>query len=80
MDGKLQRSYTIPDSITTWEITALAINNKTGLGLSEPLRVKSVLDIFAHIKIPYSARRYEQVTVYAVIYNYYRGRTKVGFI
>jgi len=73
----LQRSYTIPDSITTWEITALAINNKTGLGLSEPLKIKSDLDIFAHIKMPYSAQRYEQITVYAVIYNY-RGRTKAN--
>ena len=77
-DGSLQKDYTVPDSITTWEITALAMNNRTGFALSKTLKINSDLELFTHIKMPYSAQRYEQITVYAVIYNYYRASTWVS--
>lgn len=54
------------------------MNNKTGFGLSNTLKIKSHLNVFAYIKMPYSAQRYEQVTVYAVIYNYYAAKTWVS--
>ena len=54
------------------------MNNKTGFGLSKPLKINSYLEMFIHVKMPFSAQRYEQVTVYAVIYNFFAAETFVS--
>ncbi len=69
--------YTVPDSITTWEVMALSINDKDGLGLSNTLVLESSKNVFIHIKMPYSVQRMEQITVYAVVYSYNERRTRV---
>ena len=61
---------TIPDTITTWIMQAVAINNKTGLGLATPLRILSKKDYFVQLKMPYSVKRGEQVSLLATVFNY----------
>lgn len=45
-DGLVQMGVTIPDTITTWVMQAVAINNRTGLGLATPLRILAWRPIF----------------------------------
>ena len=41
-NGSVDMSGIVPDSITTWEATAFALNEETGLGIAEvPSNVKS---------------------------------------
>ena len=70
---------TIPDTITTWVMQAVAINNKTGLGLATPLRVVGNREYFISLKIPYSVKRGEQVSLLVTVFNYYDEEMRVSF-
>ena len=49
---------------------AVAINNQTGLGLATPLRIMSEKNFFVTLKMPYSVKRGEQVSLVATVFNY----------
>ena len=49
---------------------AVAINNQTGLGLATPLRIVSEKNFFVTLKMPYSVKRGEQVSLVATVFNY----------
>lgn len=68
---------TIPDITTTWIMQAVAINNETGLGLATPLRVVAKKGLFVSLKMPYSVKRGEQVSLLATAFNYYREEIRV---
>ena len=69
---------TIPDTITTWVMQAVAINNKTGLGLATPLRIVGFREHFISLKLPYSVKRGEQVSLLATVFNYHDQEMRVG--
>ena len=56
--------------MTTWVMQAVAINNETGLGLATPLRILSRKDFFVSLKMPYSVKRGEQVSLLVTAFNY----------
>ena len=76
-DGSFEHGFTLPDSITTWEISAIAMNSQTGFGLSNTVNIESRMNLFVHLKIPASVQRREQITVYAVVYNFNARETRV---
>ena len=49
---------------------AVAINNQTGLGLAMPLRIVSEKNFFVTLKMPYSVKRGEQVSLVTTVFNY----------
>ena len=67
--GVVQMDITMPETLTTWVMQAVAINNKTGLGLATPLRIVSFRDYFLSLKLPYSVKRGEQVSLLATVFN-----------
>lgn len=69
---------TIPDTITTWVMQAVAINNKTGLGLATPLRIVGKRDYFISLKMPYSVKRGEQVSLLVTVFNYHGEEMRVS--
>ena len=58
---------------------AVAINNQTGLGLATPLRIVGDLNYFVTLKMPYSVKRGEQVSLLATVFNYYMEEMRVRF-
>uniref|UniRef100_A0A8C8SHG4 C4a anaphylatoxin n=1 Tax=Pelusios castaneus TaxID=367368 RepID=A0A8C8SHG4_9SAUR len=60
----------VPDSITTWEIQAISVSPQKGFCIADPKTFKVFKDFFISIRLPYSVKRYEQLEVKAVIYNY----------
>ena len=69
---------TVPDTITTWVMQAVAINNKTGLGLATPLRIVGFRKYFTSLKLPYSVKRGEQVSLLATVFNYHKEEMRVS--
>ena len=67
----------MPNTITTWIMQAVAINNETGLGLAIPLRIVSRKDFFVSLKMPYSVKRGEQVSLLVTAFNYGKEKIKV---
>jgi CD109 antigen len=67
--GKSTQKVTVPDSITTWMLRAVAISKENGLGVAEDsLRVFQ--PFFLTIDLPYSAIRGEEFPVSVAVYNY----------
>ena len=69
--------FTMPDTITTWVMQAVAINNKTGLGLATPLNIVVFKEFFVSVKMPYSVKKGEQISLLATVYNYHNEEIRV---
>uniref|UniRef100_A0A8C4ZCP3 Uncharacterized protein n=1 Tax=Gadus morhua TaxID=8049 RepID=A0A8C4ZCP3_GADMO len=63
-------TLSLGDSITTWEIQAVILSPTHGFCVVEPIELKTFKNIFVSLRLPYSVRRYEQLSIVAVIYNY----------
>ena len=57
---------------------AVAINNKTGLGLATPLRIVGFREYFTSLKLPYSVKRGEQVSLLATVFYYHEEEMRVS--
>ncbi|MBN3273777.1 CO4 protein, partial [Polyodon spathula] len=69
-------SKPLPDSITTWEIQAISFSQAKGKSIlicfcvADPSTVTVFKEVFVSLHLPYSVKRFEQLEVRAVIYNY----------
>ena len=69
--GKNVLSKTIPDTITSWIITAFAVDPDTGLALlDQPKKLNVFQPFFVTTNLPYSIKRGEVVTVPIIVFNY----------
>ncbi len=68
-DGKISIPVTVPDTITTWMLHAIAISKEAGLGMTEDELV-AFQPFFLKVDLPYSAIRGEEFPVKVAVYNY----------
>uniref|UniRef100_A0AAQ4Q5K4 Complement C4B (Chido/Rodgers blood group) n=1 Tax=Gasterosteus aculeatus aculeatus TaxID=481459 RepID=A0AAQ4Q5K4_GASAC len=78
INGKGRMSLTLPDSITTWEIQVVTLSAATGFCVVKPLEVRSFKAAFVSLQLPYSVKRYEQISISPVIYNYGQDQLQVA--
>nr|XP_033817321.1 complement C5 [Geotrypetes seraphini] len=67
--GLKELSFTLPDSLTTWEIEGFGLSGE-GVCVADTLKVQVFKDIFMDVHIPYSVVRGEQIELRGSIYNY----------
>ncbi|XP_030053152.1 complement C4-like [Microcaecilia unicolor] len=60
----------VPDSITTWEIQAVSMSVGRGICITEPMKVKVFTPFHIYLRLPYSVKRFEQLEIRPVLYNY----------
>uniref|UniRef100_A0A671UDA8 Complement C4B (Chido/Rodgers blood group) n=1 Tax=Sparus aurata TaxID=8175 RepID=A0A671UDA8_SPAAU len=70
VNGQKNYDLTLPDSITTWEIQVITLSPATGFCVVEPSEIRAFQDVFVSLTLPYSVRKYEQLSISPVIYNY----------
>ncbi|PNJ01479.1 C4A isoform 2 [Pongo abelii] len=75
MTGLLCLSYTdltlwLPDSLTTWEIHGLSLSKTKGLCVATPVQLRVFREFHLHLRLPVSVRRFEQLELRPVLYNY----------
>src|SRR5574341_1265648 len=68
-DGKATLPVTAPDSITTWDLRAVAISPEKGLGVAEA-ETRVFQPFFLSADLPYSAIRGEEFPLKVALYNY----------
>ncbi|KAG2468834.1 CO4 protein, partial [Polypterus senegalus] len=66
---KLFNGY-VPDSITDWEVQAISFSPDKGFCIANPKEIRVFKKIFISLRLPYSVKRYEQLEIRAVIFNY----------
>ncbi|XP_006620960.1 CD109 antigen-like isoform X1 [Apis dorsata] len=70
-EGKNELKRNVPDSITSWVLTAFSVNDVHGLGLiKEPQKLKVFRPFFIAMDLPYSVIRGEIVAIQIVVFNY----------
>ncbi len=67
--GKASLPVTVPDTITTWMLRAIAISKEKGLGIAED-QLTAFQPFFLKIDLPYAAIRGEEFPVSVAVYNY----------
>ncbi|XP_060936453.1 complement C4-B [Limanda limanda] len=70
VNSKGRYSLALPDSITTWEIQVIALSAASGFCVVQPTEVRAFKRMFVSLRLPYSVKRYEQMSISPVIYNY----------
>ncbi|KAH8405167.1 hypothetical protein KR222_007055, partial [Zaprionus bogoriensis] len=61
----------IPDTITSWVVTGFALHPEKGLAVTnDKLEIKTFLPFFVSIRLPYSVKRGEVISVPALVFNY----------
>ncbi|XP_052002681.1 complement C4-like [Xyrauchen texanus] len=68
--GKVIHKIYTPDSITTWEIQALSLSPSHGFCVVEPIDLHVFKPLFISLRLPYSVKRFEQLAIVVVIFNY----------
>ncbi|XP_040844315.1 complement C4-A-like isoform X1 [Ochotona curzoniae] len=63
-------SMFVPDSLTTWEIHGVSVSQSTGLCVATPVRLQVFREFHLHLRLPPSVRRFEQLELRPVLYNY----------
>jgi len=66
----------VPDTITTWNAEAFAINRRTGLGISTLTELTVKKDLFVSLELPYSVIFGEIVTITPIVF-YFGKRNSV---
>ncbi len=67
--GQASLAYEAPDSITTWDLRAVALSPENGLGIAEA-SLTVFQPFFLQADLPYSAIRGEEFPVKVALYNY----------
>ncbi|XP_006896221.1 PREDICTED: complement C4-A isoform X1 [Elephantulus edwardii] len=71
---KVDRSLTLkeilPDSITTWEIHGVSLSQSKGICVATPAQLRVFRDFHLHLRLPTAVRRFEQLELRPVLYNY----------
>uniref|UniRef100_A0A3Q3LLG4 Complement C4B (Chido/Rodgers blood group) n=1 Tax=Labrus bergylta TaxID=56723 RepID=A0A3Q3LLG4_9LABR len=70
VNGKESYVIALPDSITTWEIQVITLSAATGFCVVKPSEVRAFQEVFVSLRLPYSVKKYEQLSISPVIYNY----------
>uniref|UniRef100_A0A3P8YH62 Complement component c3a, duplicate 5 n=1 Tax=Esox lucius TaxID=8010 RepID=A0A3P8YH62_ESOLU len=66
----LKEDIYLPDSITSWQITAISLSKTHGICVADPLSLIVRKNFFIDLKLPYSAVRNEQLEIKAILHNY----------
>ncbi|XP_015681966.1 complement C4-B-like, partial [Protobothrops mucrosquamatus] len=70
VDQTLTEHFHLPDSITTWEIQAVSMSSEKGICVSEPFKITVFQDFHISLRLPYSVKKFEQIELRPVLYNY----------
>ncbi|XP_029101741.1 complement C4-B [Scleropages formosus] len=70
VDGSRRHDLFLPDSITTWEIQAVSVSASHGICVAQPCKLMAKKTVFVSLRLPYSVKRFEQLSIVAVVYNY----------
>ncbi|XP_059143996.1 CD109 antigen-like [Physella acuta] len=77
-NGSASITATVPDTITSWVVSAFAINSNSGLGVAPTqAHLKVFRPFFVSLNLPYSVTRGEQLALQANVFNYLTGDMQV---
>jgi CD109 antigen len=81
LDGSATLTTTVPDTITSWILTAFAVSSTVGLGIApDSAKLTVFKPFFVSVNLPYSVIRGEEFALQVTIFNYLPEALKVVVI
>ncbi|XP_077339846.1 complement C4-like isoform X1 [Lithobates pipiens] len=77
VNKKHTETVPVPDSITTWEIQAIGMSAGKGFCVANPVKVKVFKPFHIHLRVPSTVKRFEQIELRPVLYNFQEEDMKV---
>ncbi|KAM3911149.1 complement C4-B-like [Leptodactylus fuscus] len=77
VNKKHNEMISVHDSLTTWEIQGVGMSEGKGFCVAEPVKVTVFKKFHVNLRLPYSVKRFEQMELRPVLYNYYEKEIKV---
>ncbi|KAL7011303.1 hypothetical protein ACKWTF_014220 [Chironomus riparius] len=69
-DSETRKSFKVPDTITSWHISAFSVHPQNGLALMDPQELTVKNEFFVKFALPYSIRYKEVLRVDVLVFNY----------
>lgn len=70
-NGEQKFRTKIPDTITSWVLTAFSLNKVTGLGITKASTTLTAFKpFFVSVSLPYSVKHGETVSIPIIVFNY----------
>ncbi|XP_070574483.1 CD109 antigen-like [Ptychodera flava] len=80
-DGQVSFSSQVPDTITSWVVSAFSVSKTAGFGVVPTTStVKAFKPFFVSLNLPYSIIRGEEVALQAIVFNYMANDMDVSVI
>ncbi|GFS15996.1 alpha-2-macroglobulin [Elysia marginata] len=76
--GKFVQTVTLPDSITSWEVSAFAVSEKGISVAPAPTLLTAFRNFFLSLNLPYSVKRSEVFQLRVTVFNYNTGKITVS--
>ncbi|XP_076470228.1 CD109 antigen-like isoform X3 [Babylonia areolata] len=74
-NGQLSMTRKLPDSITSWVISAFAVQDNEEIAVTDdPYELAAFNPFFLDLNLPYSIRRYERFLMRTTVFNYMSSR------
>ncbi|XP_073454505.1 complement C4-B-like [Aquarana catesbeiana] len=77
VNKKYTETVPVPDSITTWEIQAIGMSSGKGFCVANPVKVKVFKPFHIYLRVPSTVKRFEQIELRPVLYNFQEQNMKV---
>ncbi|XP_050044540.1 venom factor-like [Dermacentor andersoni] len=77
---KTTYEVSLPDTITTWELSAVSVAPSGGICVHDPLEIRVFKKLFVEVNLPYSVIKNEQVEIPVTVYNYDRSEQVVRVV
>ncbi|XP_062523462.1 complement C3-like [Corticium candelabrum] len=70
-NGILRTNVNVPHSITSWILQGMSLSS-SGFGVAKPKTLQAYKSVFIECRMPFSARRLEQISIVCLAYNFNR--------
>lgn len=69
-NGPMKKVFSVPDSMTSWHISAFSLNQFSGIAVTKPQELTVRNDFFIKFDLPYSIRTNEILKIDVLVFNY----------
>ncbi|XP_070504802.1 CD109 antigen-like [Chironomus tepperi] len=77
-NSTVDKVFRVPDSMTSWHISAMSVNEYNGIAVAEPQHLVVKNEFFIKFSLPYSIRHKEVLKIDILVFNYIKSNQEVN--
>lgn len=77
-NDEISKKFKVPDSLTTWKISAFSLHKRLGLAIAQPKELIVKNEFFMEMSLPYSIRFKEVLRLDVLVHNYNENKNNMN--